>query len=223
MITTNAENKIAEFKNIGLHYNLVANEVYKARASLGDPFDKKYLPYIVAGLISFDMNRMMGKGAKGKYDIGLNGFARRLYDKLQFAKGRIENLVFERLAEVDIGTITDDIIAVYHELARGGSESLHQGGKEFHVGATKILHFINPELFIIVDSNASRAFKSFHDVAFRNTTKPGYSSDRYLQCMSHAKQEIIEYGISDFCALEPGTPLTRIYDKLTFVTGSDLS
>lgn len=222
MITSNAQNKIVEFNSMGLHYNLVAGSIYEARSSLSDLFGEEYLPFIVAGLISFDMGRMMGKGANLKYDIELGGFATRLFNKLQVIKPWIENLVNEHLVDADLAMGSDDIAAAYEELAGGGHDSLHHGGKRFPVGATKILHFINPELFIIVDSNAARAFRSFHSVDFKNTTQPGYSSVKYMKCMSCAKQDIIDFGISDFRSLEPNTPIARVYDKLTFVTGASM-
>lgn len=223
MITSNAQNKIAEFNSMGLHYNLVADCIYNARSSCSNFFDEEFLPFIVAGLISFDMGRMMGKGADQKYDIKLGGFATRLYKKLQIIKPSIENLVHEHLVDADLVKGSDDIVAAYDELSRGGQDGLHQERNEFHVGATKILHFIDPELFIIVDSNAARAFSSFHNVGFRNTTQPGYSSDKYMECMFHARQDIIDHGIAHFRALEPNTPIARVYDKLTFVTGANMA
>ena len=60
MITSNAKEKIKKFNSIGIHYNLVADAVYKKRAYLGSPFNPEYLQYIVAGLIAFDMGRMIG-------------------------------------------------------------------------------------------------------------------------------------------------------------------
>jgi hypothetical protein len=38
-----------------------------------------------------------------------------------------------------------------------------------------------------------------------------------------AAEDITKYGINNFQALEPGIPITRIYDKLTFITGRDLN
>ena len=60
MITSNAKEKIEKFNSIGLHYNLAAEAVYKKRSSLNSSFNKKYLQYIIASLIAFDMGRMMG-------------------------------------------------------------------------------------------------------------------------------------------------------------------
>ncbi len=63
MIILGASEKIRHFNKIGVHYNLVADAVYKLRNSLPDPFDSQYMPYIIAALVSFDMGRMMGPDA----------------------------------------------------------------------------------------------------------------------------------------------------------------
>jgi hypothetical protein len=51
-------------------------------------------------------------------------------------------------------------------------------------------------------------------------TRPRYLAELYIKCMEHARTDILEYGLENFKALDkPGVPITRIYDKLTFVTG----
>ncbi len=67
-----------------------------------------------------------------------------------------------------------------------------------------------------------RAFKQSHNVGYLNSTQPGYSRDKYIECMEWVKKDILDYGVEDFAAIEKGTPITRIYDKLTFVTGSQI-
>ena len=97
---------------------------------------------------------------------------------------------------------------------------MHEQQKDCHVGATKILHFLNPELFIIVDSNAARAFRETHKIPFKKATQPGYLAELYINCMQCVQGDISTYGFERFQALEPGTPITKIYDKLTVVTGA---
>jgi len=45
MILENAQNKIARFNHLGLHYNLVANAIYKERET-ADPLSDSYLQYV---------------------------------------------------------------------------------------------------------------------------------------------------------------------------------
>jgi hypothetical protein len=223
MITSNAKEKIEKFNSIGLHYNLVADAVYKKQASLDSPFNPGYLQYIVAALISFEMERMMGPDRCSRYDREAGGFATLLSQKLEKIKPLMGHLIGSTLASLDIQKEKQNIVDAYEVLAEGGKDGLNRRKGEFHVGATKILHFINPDAFLIIDSNASKAFRVYHGASFRNTTQPGYSSANYIACMERAKQDIHDYGEDNFRELEPGTPIGRIYDKLTFITGESLA
>lgn len=217
-ITSDSREKIAKFDRLGLHYNLVADAVYNFRKNLSDPFGAPYMRYIIAALVSFDMGRMMGPNAK-RYDTEAGGFAATLQGKLKDIRPYINHLVNLRIDVLPIRSEAGNIKKAYDILSSPGEKGLNQTGHEFHVGASKILHFLNPEAFIIIDSNAARAFSHSHDVGFRSTTQPGYSSDKYIECMRLAKKDVLDYGFEKFCALNKGVPLARIYDKLTFITG----
>lgn len=216
MITEDAAEKIARFNSIGLHYNLVSDAVYRVREQLSDPFDPRYQPYIIAALISFDMGRMMGSTAVSRYDKGDGTFATALATKLEALRPHVTHLCDVRLDELSVPSEAQHIQDAYAILAAGGEGSLNQRRGEFHVGATKILHFLNPRAFIIVDSNAQLAFQATHGIG------RAYSSERYIERMKCAKRDVLEFGLDEFAALEEGTPLTRIYDKLTFMTGAGL-
>lgn len=223
MITLDASDKIRQFNDRGLHYNLVADAVYKIRKSIEDPFRSEYLPYIIAALISFDMGRMMGSTAESKYDRKTEGFANHLEKKLGAIKPYVVHLMNLRLDTLSPQAEQENIKMAYSILSSSGKDALNQReGEKFHVGATKILHFLNPEAFIIVDSKAARAFRQSHRMKFRNTTQPGYSSDKYIDCVEYAQKDISNFGLVKFCALEKGVPMARIYDKLTFITGSSV-
>lgn len=221
VILEKAPEKIARFNGMGLHYNLVANQICKKRFSGNtDPFGKLFLPYIIAGLLSFDMGRMMGNKP---YEIKGDHFASRLNHKLQNLNPLLKPLMNTALTQIDLQEHRDAVMKSYNTLCAKGEGALHMDSKKsFRVGATKVLHFLNPRLFIIVDSNAARAFRLAHNVPFRNTTQPGYLAERYIDCMEYARGDILAYSLDKFKALEPGIPITRIYDKLTFVTGYDL-
>jgi len=221
MITANAQQKLQEYNKLCLHYNLVADSVYIYRQECDDLFSENYLRYIVAALISFDMGRMMGEGTRGKYDVNQGEFAARLLRKLQAISQHIGEISAVSILNCDIDTLTARIQAAYQILSEGGSNSLSATEKEFHVGATKIMHFINPNLFLIIDSNAARAFHREHSIPYKNTTQPGYTAALYTQCIKEARQEIIDYGSDNFQALEPATPVMRIFDKLSFITGNN--
>ena len=219
LILSNAKHKIDEFNRIGLHYNLVADQIYRKRfAGSRDPFDDSFLRHIVAGLIAFDMGRagMMGDRP---YDLEGNSFLLRLKSKLEDLSQWLKPVIDLGLTQMEFQEHRDRVIKIYDGLSAQGRGALHQKGSNFHAGTTKILHFLNPRLFIMIDSNAARAFRLAHDVPFRNATQPGYSAERYVNCMEHAQKDIQRYGASEFQDLDRDTPITRIYDKLTFMTG----
>ena len=218
MILSNAREKINRYNQCCLHYNLVADSVYKVRRSVSDLFGTDYVPYLVAVLISFEMGKLIGK-AELRYSMHPGRFAWKLLNKLKSIKSRIAHFINIRLTDVNLSRETPNIMSAYDELASRGKNSLHSVGKEFHVGATKILHFINPELFLIIDSNVSRAFRASHGINYRNSTQPGYSAEKYVDCLEYAKADLIAFGEYEFCSLEKDSPMARIYDKLSFTTG----
>jgi hypothetical protein len=185
--------------------------VYRAREGIGDPLSSKFRPYIIAGLIGFDMRRTMG--SKDPYLPG--GFQDRLSECLDASKDSLAELTNTNLAAVDLSSISSMIERAYNCIA----DRCGMTEKKFHVGATKVLHWLFPDLFIILDRNAAAAFQKCSLVSFRQTTQPGYTSDKYFQCLKKAQKEVKTFGVDSFRALEPGTPLARIFDKIAFVVG----
>jgi hypothetical protein len=179
MILSRAREKIDRFNKLGVHYNIVANHVYEKRKSFSDLFGADYLPYLVAALISFDMERMMGQGTEKKYDVTTGGFATRLHKKLTAIKPKIEHLNKINLVDVDLEGEQENIESAYKELSARGADGLNQKGGDFHVGTTKILHFLNPELFLIVDSNAAQAFSQCHH-RIKYRVLPAFPCDFFL-------------------------------------------
>ena len=166
------------------------------------------------------MGRMMGADP---YSIKGSCFASRLSTKSVVIKPLLEPLLNDDILSVDLLKHDSNIKKAYEILSAAGQGSLHEdSNKSFHVGATKILHFLNPELFIIIDSNAARAFRATGQVPFLKSTQPGYHPDLYIQCLKQVKADISKYGVNSFQVLEPNTPITRIYDKLTFITGAGI-
>jgi hypothetical protein len=186
-ILKNAEEKIRQFDDNGLHYNLVADQIYRKRCSGNiDPFGPDFLQYIIAGLISFDIRGM------GKFPYRTEGdfFGLRLKTKLNNIRYLLEEIMNFGLVQIDLQTNRNRITEAYEHLAANEEGALHQEQNDhFYVGASKILHFLNPNLFIIIDSNASRAYKLAHGVNFVNSSQPGYSPEKYKECMECAKND----------------------------------
>ena len=122
MILDNAGRKITYFNKIGMHYDAVYNYLIRNRYRTDAIISPQIIDDITAGLISFDMQRMMGKQ---KYLIyGKNSWASRLVRILikhgellsSFAKFKLQEFdfsdnrlhksivhIFDTLANADTG------------------------------------------------------------------------------------------------------------------------
>ena len=123
------------------------------------------------------------------------------------------DLVNERLDEIKRDDHEGKMCKAYECLAKKGSLDKK---KAFDVGATKILHWLAPELFIIVDTNIKQAFPSGSGL------KTGYTAKKYCDRLVFAKDEILCYGSDKLRSHEPKTPLARLFDKVAFVAGGGL-
>lgn len=202
-----------------LHYNLVADACYKKLTTLKDPTNPDYFPFIIAALISFDMNRQMGSGLEDKYIVAKGKFASRLHHKICANQAVIKHLSSQSITTVSMEAEKKDIVDLYDSLALKSptsNQGLSDSDTDFHVGATKILHFINPELFPIIDSNVAKFATEFELAKYMNTTQPGYTSSKYVLFMQGAQSAISSFSSTKFQSLEPGTPIMRIFDKIAF-------
>lgn len=225
---TAAHHALATYNHHGLHYNLVADGVYAARERIGDPLSAAYRPYLIAALISFDMGRQLDAGSEAKYgarddqEINTQSFAYRLQARLRDVAPLLRPLMQCSLVDVALDEHADAISNAYTHLAMRGEHSLSTQGKAFEVGATKILHFLNPELFLIIDRYAGQSIDRAR-LANGSPVRSGRRGDggaHYVQALESAQAWIIDYGVDRFRALEPGTPLMRIFDKIAFARGT---
>jgi hypothetical protein len=217
-----AADKVWVYNRTCLHYDLVAREVYTMRDDGSGVFERGYLAYVIAGLVTFDLGRQMGKGNDQRYLPEEGGFADRLRQTLDEVRPHLEPLMGETIEGIELEQAAGRVEMAYEILSRGGSSGLHAEGKEFHVGATRVLGFLNPHLFITIDGPAAKAFAEHHDVEFKAGIQPGYSWAKYLDCLSHAQNEIRHLG-PEFQELEPGTPSARLFDKVAHITGQELA
>jgi hypothetical protein len=216
-LLANAVENIERYNQVCLHYNLVAKAVYQELRALNKPFSVNYEPYLIAALISFDMGRMMGEGLSQKYDLNAKGFATTLHQKLGQIKQKLELVIYSNIIDTDIDLIAQKIKDSYDILANSGKEGFNQK-RDFHVGSTKILHFLNPELFMIIDANIARILRIFCGIPYKNTTQPGYSGELYVRSLKVVKKLIVEYGEENFRSLENQSPIMRVFDKIAFAS-----
>src|ERR1700686_4845402 len=171
-------------------YNPAAETAYQARRRFGDPLLSDFEPYIVTGLKRFDMGRTM-----------VTDFPTRLRSAMQAVRTRPLIGVFRecRLSSVDLSAHVSEIESVYECLSHAGI--LHPEDQS-HVAATKILHWLFPDLFLMLDSRVAGAFRDVFGVRFVKSTQPGYSAEKYVQCLQLAQSDIRLFGAERFRALE---------------------
>jgi hypothetical protein len=110
MILENPEKAVSSYNRLGLQYNLVAEGIYRVRTAI-DPFSREYERFIIAGLIAFDMRRMMGQG--DKYATEGPGFGGRLRVKMRAVREAIGGLSQSSLHEIDLAANASGIEAAY--------------------------------------------------------------------------------------------------------------
>ena len=160
----------------------------------------------------------MGQG--DKYAADGRGFRSRLRAKMRAIRSAIGGLAGCSLHQIDLATHASAIETAYNHLAEAGEDALNADtSDQFHVGATKILHWISPSLFIMVDTNVANAVREHHRVNYKKSTQPGYTAKKYVDCLQHAQGEIRAYGFEKFMRMEPATPLARLFDKVAWVAG----
>jgi hypothetical protein len=207
--------KLAKYDHAGLHYDLVAKAIYATRpVAKAQLLERNFLRHVVAGLIAFDMGRMIGAGAD-RYDFE-KGFAARLSAAVSDAREHLIPLLGLNLMADEPMVHAAASMAVYERFAR---TDLDVAGKAFDVGATKVLHFLNPWFFPIIDSNAAAALRQAGKIAFRKSTTPGYGAERYVEAQVVLKAEMLRHGHEvRKAARAQGLPELRIVDKALFVS-----
>jgi hypothetical protein len=188
-------------------YNPAAEAVYRARQSVGDPLATQFENHIIAGLIAFDMGRTIG-----------DGFRERLHATLEAVRATPSVCVWRefRLSSTDLSAHHSRIVSVYECLAKVGT--LHPE-KQSHVAATKVLHWLFPDLFLMLDRRVAGTFRDFCGVKFLKSAQPGYCAERYVECLRLAQEDILTFGPEQFRLLETNTAEARIFDKIAWAAG----
>lgn len=206
----------------GQQYNNAYQEVLNARAGNNSLVDEdgivseRSLKRIEEGLRKFEMARF------GKMD---SKFSDKLKKKLQrddikeilkkFRNMRIESQEWQKYR--------DAVKKLYDILSAGGSDGLSADGDRFDVGATKIMNFLFPELFVMVDKHVTETL--VRKGLIRISRKGGtwdYSFESYWRIMEICNYELGQYrerygSVQSLLEMDKQpTTLTRIFDKCCF-------
>jgi len=124
---------------------------------------------------------------------------------------RLRRLRFERLSMASVARTRHLLARLFDDLARAGGVIPNQ---RFVVGATKVLHFLNPELFPIIDRRVALKLRDYNGALPRLATR--YCGEHYLLAMLTVAKQIQAHGKARIRRLQPATPLLRIVDKILF-------
>ncbi len=144
-------------------------------------------------------------------------FPQKLSKKLQDAKVKailikICNLT---ICETDLEGLKPDIAVLYHQLSAPGSDGLSFRGDRFCVGATKTMHFLFPELFVMLDKWVAKALCLNRYNSF----------SAYWSALRLCHDDLEEWrntlgSLHSLVALDvPPTTPTRVFDKCATVMG----
>lgn len=233
IILENAKEKIEYYNNLpsAKTYNDAYKEVLNARKGNSSLINedgsvsKESLEIIDYALRKFRMGRQIGRRKEGM-------FLEKLSNKLNLDESKtilkkLRNLRIESNGWKDV---KDDIQKLYNELSKGGSDSFDAKGKRFGVGASKIMNFLFPELFVMVDSNVANTLNQF---GYIKIPRKGYtyyfSFEFYWEIMEICRKELEEYqkrhgNLQRLLDMDDKpTTLTRIFDKCAFVMAKKIS
>lgn len=216
MILEHVSRRIAEYdRQSPRRYNDAADSVYSARRESRCGADG-HLEAMVEGLEAFGMSRVMGtKGDRHSQ------WTKRFQQRVEIVIDVLGRLTEASLVTVNLETHRQTISDCYESLSGASKDdsSIWRKGDRIvnsPVGATKVLHWIVPELFIMVDANVRRAFKHcYPEISGKD------AAGTYLEQMQAAQREIRELG-EELPLLCDDLPVARVFDKVAFVVGKGI-
>jgi len=213
----NAAEKISKYNSYDAlckdeRYNSAYHKILNARKDRSCLVDKDgnvdedSLAIVEEGLIAFDMDRQINNHFRDRLRKKLNDVDTKVLLK-RFTKFTIFSSNIE-----DIKSDTKDF---FETLRATGHDGLSSRGDQFGVGATKIMNFLFPKLFVIADQWVRKGLRKTGFMDFQ----------KYWSILMICRRELKEWqqthgNFEDLTALDQQpTTLTRIFDKCAFVMG----
>ncbi len=153
----------------------------------------------------------------------------RMGDKEEFIKRLKRKVASDKMKETlarlrDVNIVSPNLddyksdAEQLYESFSSGEDGLSADGSYFYVGATKVMHCLLPEPFVMLDKNVAKAVLNLRPPQY-------YSFTQFWTTMSKCRNELLEwrriYGKTDSLLvldLKP-TTLTRIFDKCASTMG----
>jgi hypothetical protein len=158
--------------------------------------------------VAFDMARQLGRKKSAKRAARIKA----LHDVLSKLAWRLRPTLNQSISKRCLNRHRMRITKIFDELARYGGVVPTQ---RFVVGATKVLHFLNPKLFLIIDKRVAGSLREIQSTLPRDPT--AYSGARYFEALGVVHDHLRRFGITRMRRLDRGSPLLRTVDKVLFI------
>lgn len=188
-------------------YNPAAMRAYRLLATGGMPRNRSAWLALGEALIAFDMGRQLERleSPKGRDHLC------RLRRALARCAPLLRSLLSARISPPFVRSHITTLIRLFDQLSGSGRVV---PGERFVVGATKALHFLNPELFLIVDKNVAEKLHQHTPLLPKSATN--YRGFDYVVALKIVASATRAYGVARLRNLQAGQPALRIVDKILF-------
>ncbi len=189
-------------------YNAAADIAYRRLATGRMPRGRHEWESLGNALGKFDMGRQIGSVSSSK--------GRKHFSALRLAlarRGRVLTpLLSKRISVALIQRHSEVLASLFDHLSSSGRVV---PGKRFPVGVTKTLHFLNPEVFLVVDRRVAERLKICSKALPKTASR--YAGIDYVNSLQLVASQLRSYGVARLRRLQPGQPTLRIVDKILFM------
>ncbi len=189
-------------------YNPAAVVAYQRLATGSMPRNSGSWSSLHEALMMFDMHRQLAATTSPKGRTQLTALRRALTKSAPL----LRKLLLQKLSSASLERHGAAIARLFDELSGRGTIVT---GKRFPVGTTKALHFLNPELFPIIDSRVARKLHGHTKALPKSAT--AYTGHTYVLALKVIAKQIRAYGTTRLRRLQSSQPILRIVDKILFV------
>jgi hypothetical protein len=191
----------------GSHYNPAAKAAYGLLATGHMP--RTYDAWIALdeGLTKFDMSRQLGSFASKQRKRNMSSLRRILVRLAPY----LRPLLLEDISVAAVRRRRAAIILIFDRLSQCPGV---MPTERFPVGASKVLHFLNPGFFPIIDKRVAWSLHRINNQLPKTASR--YTGIHYLNAMEILARDINAYGRARLHALQPSEPALRVVDKILF-------
>jgi hypothetical protein len=189
-------------------YNPAAVKAYRRLATGRMPRNSSAWSAMHEALMKFDMHRQLRATTSPK------GRTHAAALRLALTKQSpvLRNILSLRITSPSLRQRHTALARLFDQLSKRGAVVT---GQRFPVGSTKALHFLNPELFFIIDKRVAKKLQL--DTKTLPMSATAYTGHDYVCALKVIQKQIRRYGAARLQQLQPAQPLLRIVDKILFV------